>query len=236
MAEKALHDGREITIGVPGKLLYLRATQAGLVQPLPGSTDLAAGAHRLYYRFPWPDEDGTPPGAYQPGGRELTLRIRDGLTTVHCRSENGVHHLRYQAWYGRALVPVLQCDWCAGYWCPVTPERAQPVTDAISALADAASRDGNSEDAALLRSAAARITAGYTDPAAACPVMLTRREVAAMFGVTSEAVARWERGGLLHGEHGADGKIRYPQAEAEALHRNGRGGANARFSAGGGQP
>ena len=54
MRERALYDGREITTGVPGKLLYLRATQAGLVQSLPGSTDLIADAHRLYYRFPWP--------------------------------------------------------------------------------------------------------------------------------------------------------------------------------------
>ena len=100
MPERALYDGREITTGVPGKLVYLRATQAGLVRSLPGSTDLAADAHRLYYRFPWPDEDGTAPGAYQPADRALTLRIRAGLRTLHCRHENGVHYLRYQAWYG----------------------------------------------------------------------------------------------------------------------------------------
>jgi hypothetical protein len=169
MAEKTLYDGREITTGVPGKLLYLRATQAGLVRSLPGSTDLAADAHRLYYRFAWPDEDGTPPGAYQPGDRELALRIRGGVKTVHCLNENGVHRLRYQVWYGRALVPVLQCDWCAGRWCPVTPGRVQPVLDAISALAGAAARDGSGDAAALLRTVAARITAGYADPAAACP-------------------------------------------------------------------
>lgn len=90
------------------------------------------------------------------------------MKTLHCLNENGVHHLRYQAWYGRALVPLLQCDWCAGYWCPVTPARAQPVLDAISALADAAARGGSGETAALLRTVAARITAGYADPAAAC--------------------------------------------------------------------
>ncbi len=169
MRERAVYDGREITTGVPGKLVYLRATQAGLVRSLPGSTDLAADAHRLYYRFPWPDEDGTAPGAYRPADRALTLRIRAGLRTLHCRHENGVHDLRYQAWYGRALVPVLQCGWCVGYWCPVTLARAQPVLDAISALAGAAARDGNADTAAGLRSVAGRITPGDTDPAAACP-------------------------------------------------------------------
>ena len=65
--------------------------------------------------------------------------------------------------------------------------------------------------------------------------MMTRREVAVMFGVTSEAVARWQRSGLLHGERGADGKVRYPRAEAEALYRSGRRGANTRPSRGGGR-
>ena len=170
MRERALYDGREITTGVPGKLVYLRATQAGVVRSLPGSTDLDADAHRLYYRFPWPDEDGTVPGGYEPGDRGLELRIRAGLRVLHCRNGNGVHYLRYQAWYGpRALVPVLQCGWCDGYWCPVTLARAQPVLDAINALAGTAARDGSGGTAAGLRSVAGRITAGYTDPAAACP-------------------------------------------------------------------
>jgi hypothetical protein len=60
------------------------------------------------------------------------------------------------------------------------------------------------------------------------PGMMTRREVAVMFGVTSEAVARWERAGLLTGQRGTDGKIRYPRADVEALYRSGRRSPNAR--------
>lgn len=56
--------------------------------------------------------------------------------------------------------------------------------------------------------------------------MMTRREVAAMFGVTSAAVARWERAGLLTGQRGTDGKVRYPRADVEALHHSRRRGPN----------
>lgn len=66
--------------------------------------------------------------------------------------------------------------------------------------------------------------------------MMTRREVAAMFGVTSEAVARWERAGLLAGQRGADGKVRYPRADVEALYHSGRRGPNARPPSGQDRP
>jgi hypothetical protein len=164
MAEEALYQGRRIPLGLPGKMLFVRATQAHLLQPLPGGPDLAADAHRLYYRFPWPDEDGTAPGAYAPPGRGLTLRLPFRWRGLHCRNDNGVHHLKYQAWYGRALVPVLQCGWCQRHWCPVPAGKARPFLDAIGALAD-----GDRQAADWLAAVAGRITAGYTDPAASCP-------------------------------------------------------------------
>jgi hypothetical protein len=168
VAEEALYQGRQIQLGIPGKLLFVRATQAHLVQPLPGGADLAADAHRLYYRFPWPDEDGTAPGAYAPADRDLTLRLPYSQRGLHCRNDNGVHHLKYQAWYGQALVPVLQCCWCEAHWCPVPADNARPLLDAIVALA------GSDQQAAgWLQAVAGRITAGYTDPAAACPAQVT---------------------------------------------------------------
>jgi hypothetical protein len=51
---------------------------------------------------------------------------------------------------------------------------------------------------------------------------MTRREVAAMFGVTSAAVAQWARRGLLPEVRGEDGKPAYRRADAEDLHRSGQ--------------
>ena len=51
---------------------------------------------------------------------------------------------------------------------------------------------------------------------------MTRREVAAMFGVTSAAVAQWARRGLLPEVRGEDGKPAYRRADAEELQRSGQ--------------
>jgi hypothetical protein len=51
--------------------------------------------------------------------------------------------------------------------------------------------------------------------------LMTRREVAAMFGVTSATVAQWARRGLLPEIRGEDGKPRYRRADTEELHRSG---------------
>ena len=56
--------------------------------------------------------------------------------------------------------------------------------------------------------------------------LMARREIAGMFGVTSEAVARWSRRDppLLH-EIREDGRPRYRRSEVEALYASGfRGG------------
>jgi hypothetical protein len=51
--------------------------------------------------------------------------------------------------------------------------------------------------------------------------LMTRREVAAMFGVTSATVAQWARRGLLPEIRGEDGRPRYRRADTEELHRSG---------------
>jgi hypothetical protein len=52
--------------------------------------------------------------------------------------------------------------------------------------------------------------------------LMTRREVAAMFGVTSATVVQWARRGLLPEVRGEDGKPRYRRDDAEELHRSGQ--------------
>ena len=51
--------------------------------------------------------------------------------------------------------------------------------------------------------------------------LMTRREVAALFGVTSATVAQWARRGLLPEVRGEDGKPRYRRADTGELHRSG---------------
>ncbi len=51
--------------------------------------------------------------------------------------------------------------------------------------------------------------------------LMTRREVAALFGVTSATVAQWAHRGLLPEIRGGDGRPRYRRADAEELHRSG---------------
>jgi hypothetical protein len=52
--------------------------------------------------------------------------------------------------------------------------------------------------------------------------LMTRREVAAMFGVTSATVAQWARRGLLPEIRGEDGRPGYRRADAEELYRSGQ--------------
>lgn len=52
--------------------------------------------------------------------------------------------------------------------------------------------------------------------------LLSRREVATMFGVTSAAVAQWAQRGLLPEIRGGDGKPRCRRADASELNRSGQ--------------
>jgi hypothetical protein len=52
--------------------------------------------------------------------------------------------------------------------------------------------------------------------------LLTRREAAAILGVTSQAVSQWARRGVLPEVRGEDGTPRYRRADAEQLRRSGQ--------------
>jgi MerR HTH family regulatory protein len=51
--------------------------------------------------------------------------------------------------------------------------------------------------------------------------LMTRRQVASVFGVTSAAVATWARRGRLPEVRNEDGRPRYRRADVQALARNG---------------
>lgn len=66
MGEYARYLGQEVKIGTCESMYYLRADQAWKVTALPGNVDPTSSRDRasLRFRFPFPSEDGTAPGAF----------------------------------------------------------------------------------------------------------------------------------------------------------------------------
>lgn len=64
-----------LKMGTCEELMYLRASQRFGIRPAPGSVDpsSAAGERTSLFRFPWPDEDGTSVGAFDPPDRTLPV-------------------------------------------------------------------------------------------------------------------------------------------------------------------
>jgi hypothetical protein len=72
MGEYATYQGQQIKMGTCEDMLYLRADQLALVRPeWPVVTTEILTAIR--FRFPFPDEDGTEPGAFDDSDRGATL-------------------------------------------------------------------------------------------------------------------------------------------------------------------
>lgn len=73
MGEYAKYAGREIKIGTCEDMYYLRASQRGAVERLPGSVNVNSDeVYGVRFRFPWPDEDTIEPGAFKDYDRAIT--------------------------------------------------------------------------------------------------------------------------------------------------------------------
>ena len=79
-----------------------------------------------------------------------------------------------------------------------------------------------------VRPGCARAASAAREPAAAAATgnrmgedLMTRRQVASLFGVTSAAVASWARRGRLPEVRNEAGRPRYRRADVEALFRSG---------------
>ena len=70
---------------------------------------------------------------------------------------------------------------------------------------------------APVRPSCIRTAPGYPGPAAAGEDLMTRSEVASLFGVTSAAVATWARRGRLPEVRNEASRPRYRRADVEAL-------------------
>lgn len=76
MGEYALRlsDRTEVKIGTCEDMYYLRADQRRQVSAIPNSLDPNSDvALSIRFRFPWPDEDGTAPGEFDPFERGVTV-------------------------------------------------------------------------------------------------------------------------------------------------------------------
>lgn len=170
MGEYAKYQGQEVKIGTCEDMYYLRAEQRHTVEPLPNSVNPGSSdALALRFRFPWPDEDGTKPGAFENYGRAvaitgatmpasvehysvqfqahagylLSLPCPEGTpdARIHRNGFAGAVQLTQQKLLadGR-LVPVCRCGGCGAAW------RMEDQAD-IEALAVAFRAEGDKREA-----------------------------------------------------------------------------------------
>lgn len=73
MGEYAKFSGSRIKIGTCEDMYYLRADQARMVQHEPGNVDPVKDRESIRFRFPFPDEDGILPGAFNDYNRAIPI-------------------------------------------------------------------------------------------------------------------------------------------------------------------
>lgn len=76
MGEYAKYGRSEIKIGTCENMYYLRYDQRHMVKAMSGNVDPVRDAKELRFRFPWPDEDGIAPGAFN-GDHDRALGFHD---------------------------------------------------------------------------------------------------------------------------------------------------------------
>lgn len=139
MGEYATCGGQRVKIGTCEDMYYLRAEQTRAIGEYEFGPEVLAAVR---FRFPWPDEDGTPPGGFDDPFRGLKLwgfelpEIEHGLVqfsaqngylvslpcpegpttdqpyTVGRNGYGGPASLTQQAWRGGRLVGIAQCNGC----------------------------------------------------------------------------------------------------------------------------
>jgi hypothetical protein len=82
---KLIGTGESVKIGTCEDMLYLRYDQRHRIWPQHGNVDPTNRQQQevIRFRFPWPDEDGTPPGSFDDPFRRLA---------VHVPAPKGVEH------------------------------------------------------------------------------------------------------------------------------------------------
>ena len=108
MGEYATYKGQQVKIGTCESMYYLRADQAHEVTAKSGNVDPMSDRDRaaIRFRFPFPDEDGTEPGAFGDFDRGQPLPGFSGDPEAH-----GTVQFKAEGAWGQYLVclpcPVL---------------------------------------------------------------------------------------------------------------------------------
>ena len=107
MGEYAKYQGEEVKIGTCEDMLYLRADQAHLVTPLGGNTDPVRDREKgIRFRFPFPDEDSTEPGAFNDPDRRVRIDgplVREVLNMISPDSHDRIQFIDSQRGYNVCL-------------------------------------------------------------------------------------------------------------------------------------
>jgi hypothetical protein len=162
MGENARYNGQLVKIGTCEDMYYLRADQTWQVSPVSGSLDPRDPEvqKEIRFRFPWPDEDGTAPGAFKdydkavavhgvelPEGLEhhtvqfsahagylLSLPCPEGPSAhglqIHRNGFAGPVRIVQQAYRAGVLAVICQCGGCGARYNVPTLAEAQPIIEA----------------------------------------------------------------------------------------------------------
>ena len=191
MGEYANFGQGRIKIGTCEDMYYLRADQAHRVTPIAGNVDPVRDAESLRFRFPWPDEDNTAPGAFEKYNRRApvwgviapaevehyTVQFtapgycvslpcpESGESTLHVHRNGhpGPVQITQQRRVGQQLVLIACCGGCGVAWRLPTLEDAQPYIEACLAEVEKAERYGSTSSAQWWAEVARRIRRGYEE-------------------------------------------------------------------------
>jgi hypothetical protein len=106
--------GRRVKIGTCENLYYLRADQAQHVIPESGSVDPLGDCAAIRFRFPFPSEDSTRPGAFEDHARSLRI---DGLAPP-----------TGEGWQHYGVQFVAQAGYVVSLPCPESGEQSHGLT------------------------------------------------------------------------------------------------------------
>jgi hypothetical protein len=187
---RRISDGARIKVGTCEDLWSLRYDQLRDVAYC-GDADPSRALDIYRFRFPWPDEDGTPPGDYADPFRELGIsgvappeiglehstcqfvshhgyvvslpcpESPEGDPRVVRNGNAGPVRLAGQAIRGGRLVAICRCGGCHVPYRVPTLEDAQPILTALRATAEWRAVNGDAHSARWYGTVAERLEAGY---------------------------------------------------------------------------
>lgn len=173
-----MYGNKQIKIGTCANMYYLRADQRHLVRAiLPHNVDPSGPyAEALRFRFPFPDEDGIAPGAFEDYDRGVRVNIRAHDLGEPCP---GMTDIVQQKPLGGLYVVVCRCTVCGTRWREETWRDAMPIVNAMMIEARRYKANGEHTASAFQGECAIRVLSGYKEGSANVPGRMRLVELAA---------------------------------------------------------